>query len=238
MKKLLAGLIVGFMIGATGTALAANDVVQAKFSKYFLKINDRESVEIEPLVYKGTTYLPVREAAELLGYDVDYEDAARTIILKNATTEGDTKNEDKGDDDMPSAPVIHQHSIKEEFTIGNTTITLNSVTYSDFVPYTPGDSAGFTASNGETFAVINFSVLIDADTPKDRAHWPPVLLISGVEAGDKRFSGSFYTTSKIYPRTQTSVEVFVAIPENLQVDAIEFVDPSGGSADKARVTTQ
>lgn len=91
MKKLLAGLIVGFMIGATGTALAANDVVQAKFSRYFLKINDIGPVEIEPLVYKGTTYLPVRQAAELLGYEVTYRADSRTIELTSAKSENDLK---------------------------------------------------------------------------------------------------------------------------------------------------
>lgn len=81
MKKLLIGLIAGFVLGAAGTAIAADETVQAKFAKYFLKINDIGPVEIEPLVYKGTTYLPVREVAELFGYDVNYKADSRTIEL-------------------------------------------------------------------------------------------------------------------------------------------------------------
>lgn len=84
MKKLVLGLVIGMLLGSMGAALAADSpAVQAMFEKFSLKINDKEPVEIQPLTYNGTTYLPVREAAKLLGYEVDYDKATRLIELTN-----------------------------------------------------------------------------------------------------------------------------------------------------------
>jgi hypothetical protein len=87
MKKLLAGLIVGFMIGAAGTAIAADETVQAKFAKFNFVI-DGEKVDpgADPLVYQGTTYLPVRVISNMLGYDVVYRADSRTIEIWDQKT--------------------------------------------------------------------------------------------------------------------------------------------------------
>jgi hypothetical protein len=82
MKKIVFALVLGMLIGSSSIAIAAtNDTIQAKFSKFMLKIDDKEAIEIEPLTYKGTTYIPLRYAAELLGHSVGYEDETRTITL-------------------------------------------------------------------------------------------------------------------------------------------------------------
>lgn len=83
MKKLIFGLAAGLLIGSAGTAIASQTgAVEAVFSKFNLRIDNKEIVQIEPLIYDGTSYLPVREVGELLGYEVDYEDENRMIILK------------------------------------------------------------------------------------------------------------------------------------------------------------
>lgn len=83
MKKIIFGLAAGLLIGSAGTAIASQTgAVEAVFAKFNLKVDDREIVQIEPLIYDGTSYLPVREVGELLGYQVDYEDVNRLIILE------------------------------------------------------------------------------------------------------------------------------------------------------------
>ena len=76
----IVGLVSGVMLATAGTAFAAEEV-RATFQRFMLVINGAEPVEIEPLVYRGTTYLPVRETANLLGYDVTYKADMRTIEL-------------------------------------------------------------------------------------------------------------------------------------------------------------
>ncbi|WP_010271338.1 stalk domain-containing protein [Paenibacillus senegalensis] len=100
MKKMIIGLVAGLMIGTAGTALAATtQQVQALFAKFNLSIDGQGLVEIEPLVYDGTSYLPVREVANLLGYDVDYEHSNRLITLDTPVDEpqaGSIKEPAKG----------------------------------------------------------------------------------------------------------------------------------------------
>lgn len=83
MKKLIIGLVAGLLIGSIGTAAANSPTVQAVFSKFVLQVEDKQH-NIEPLVHQGTTYLPVREVAGLLGYDVEFKNATKTIQLKGA----------------------------------------------------------------------------------------------------------------------------------------------------------
>lgn len=105
MKRILLGLVIGLLVGTAGTALAANsDTVQAVFSKYNLKINQNNAVEIEPIVYKSTTYLPVREVANMLGYDVTYKADSRTIELTVDEAEQPQQNE-KDVDQVIDTPV-------------------------------------------------------------------------------------------------------------------------------------
>lgn len=84
MKKFILGIVVGLLIGSVMTAMAAQvNTVQAVFAKFYLKINNENPVEITPLTYNGTTYLPVRQLGDLLGYEVGYDKPSRTIIIKS-----------------------------------------------------------------------------------------------------------------------------------------------------------
>ena len=45
--------------------------------------------EVFPITYNGTTYLPLRATAELLGVDVDYDEESRTVLLGASEPGGD-----------------------------------------------------------------------------------------------------------------------------------------------------
>lgn len=81
VRMFIVGLVSGVMLATAGTAFAASETVQATFEKFVLIVNGSEPQEIEPLTYKGTTYLPLRETANRLGYDVTYKADGKTITL-------------------------------------------------------------------------------------------------------------------------------------------------------------
>jgi hypothetical protein len=83
MKRLILALMIGMMIGSVTTAVAATQgEVTAVFANFILKINGQEKqMDSTPLVYNGTSYLPVRAMANLVGYDVTYVTESRTIGL-------------------------------------------------------------------------------------------------------------------------------------------------------------
>lgn len=95
MKKLVIGLIIGLIIGMSGTALASSETVQATFQKFKFIVNGVEKqLDADPLVYQGTTYLPVRVVSSLLGYDVTYKADSRTIELTQPTTSNNREAND------------------------------------------------------------------------------------------------------------------------------------------------
>jgi hypothetical protein len=93
MKKIVLALVIGMTIGSVTTAVAATEgEVSAVFAKFILKINGQEKqLDSTPLVYDGTSYLPVRAIATLIDYDVSYTTDTRTIELKSRVTKPTTE---------------------------------------------------------------------------------------------------------------------------------------------------
>lgn len=90
MKKAIIGLVVGLFLGTAGMAAAATSPsVQATLTKFSISINgEKQALKSDPLVYKGTTYLPVREVAGLFGADVaNFDNATKSIEI---VTKGET----------------------------------------------------------------------------------------------------------------------------------------------------
>lgn len=78
---LCVGIIIGMLVGATSGAFAAiGDKIEAVFAKYEFIVNGEQvELDADPLVYQGSTYLPVRSIMNVLGYDVGYLAESRTI---------------------------------------------------------------------------------------------------------------------------------------------------------------
>ncbi len=75
-------LCVGVAIGMTSAAVASpvKEYVQASFEKIAFIVNGEEkSLDSDPLVYQGSTYLPVRTVLNALGYDVGYKADTKTV---------------------------------------------------------------------------------------------------------------------------------------------------------------
>ncbi|MBP3337158.1 MAG: NPCBM/NEW2 domain-containing protein, partial [Clostridia bacterium] len=131
MKKRLQGLITGILIGATitgGTVLAANTTTLYDVIANGIKIivdgqtlnpTDVNGNKVEPIIYNGTTYLPVRAVANALGKAVYWDGPNYTVYL------GDTD----GKLEYPSAYLtennigvefknVYQHQLTDNY--GNT----------------------------------------------------------------------------------------------------------------------
>lgn len=78
MKKVIIGFIVGALFATAGTAMAQTAIEKITASvrtDYSVEV-DGKKVELSnsPLVYNGSSYLPVREVSEMLGTEVDFKD--------------------------------------------------------------------------------------------------------------------------------------------------------------------
>ncbi|GGF72042.1 hypothetical protein GCM10010912_16470 [Paenibacillus albidus] len=85
MKKAIIGLVAGLLIGSAGMAAAATTpTVQAVFAKFTFTVDgQKQTLKNDPLLYKGTTYLPVREVAQMTGYALEYDNTQKSIALKS-----------------------------------------------------------------------------------------------------------------------------------------------------------
>lgn len=87
MRKFVSGLVIGILLTSTLVFSFANiDEIKAVFGNFNFVINgEKVSLQTQPIVVNGSTYLPVREIAKLLGYEVDYDSNSKTIILESNT---------------------------------------------------------------------------------------------------------------------------------------------------------
>lgn len=92
MKKFIyiaSSLLIGVIIGMTATATAApvKEYVQASFEKITFIVNgEKTPLDADPLVYQGSTYLPVRTVLNALGYDVGYKADSKTVTADKANS--------------------------------------------------------------------------------------------------------------------------------------------------------
>jgi hypothetical protein len=84
-RQLIIGMAIGaFAMTESGASAAVGDKVEAIFADFNFIVNGKQVTPSEtPLVYNGTSYLPVRSLANLTGMDVTYKSDSRTIELNN-----------------------------------------------------------------------------------------------------------------------------------------------------------
>ena len=93
MKQKLQGLMAGVLIGATltgGVAIAANTTTLYNVIANGISIvvdgkklnpTDAQGNKVKPIIYNGTTYLPVRAVANALGKAVYWDGPSTTVYL-------------------------------------------------------------------------------------------------------------------------------------------------------------
>lgn len=93
MKQRTQGLIAGILIGAmcTGGAVFAKsgtEMIEAAYDNIKIFIDgeqldprDANGQQVEPFIYNGTTYLPVRAVGEAIGKDVSWDGVEKVVYL-------------------------------------------------------------------------------------------------------------------------------------------------------------
>lgn len=158
MKKGITSLLVGsaLLIGTGTGALAAtnmekvtaylNDQIKMEVNGSPATLQSSGGAEVTPLTYQGTTYLPVRATADLLGASVVYNAATSTIQVSTTTTgstygTGETTTDPDWTNSTSTAPSTS--------TTPSSTDTTNSTGNTDDV-YTETTNNGTVNSNGGT----------------------------------------------------------------------------------------
>jgi hypothetical protein len=94
IKQFIAGLIVGVMLmsavfAGTQTIEAFYNNIKISIDGKAVELKDATGNPVEPFIYNGTTYLPVRAIAEVLGMEVKFNETTNTVEL--AKKEGEKK---------------------------------------------------------------------------------------------------------------------------------------------------
>lgn len=102
MKSRVQGLIAGMLIGATITGGVVFATTGAKNIEVFYKnikvfkdnvlfeLKDANGTIVEPFIYNGTTYMPVRGTANLAGMDVTWDGKTQSVYLWDKLSCDDT----------------------------------------------------------------------------------------------------------------------------------------------------
>ena len=93
MNKRLQGLIIGFVVGVLLTGgitlgKVATQNIQVNYNnvkvykdKQLYNLKDANGYTVEPFIYNGTTYLPVRAVANLAGMQVTWDNSTKSVYL-------------------------------------------------------------------------------------------------------------------------------------------------------------
>ena len=93
MKKAAAGYVAGFLsaavvFGGVAYATVGTKTIEAVYSNIkvykdnvLCELKDANGTVIEPFIYNGTTYLPVRGAANLADMEVTWDGASKSVYL-------------------------------------------------------------------------------------------------------------------------------------------------------------
>ncbi|GKU76840.1 stalk domain-containing protein [Paenibacillus sp. L3-i20] len=86
MKKVIIGFLAGVIFATAGTALAAPTIskITASLRTDYKVELDGSKVELKnsPLAYNGSSYLPVKEMAELIGKEVSFDKGTIKLTTK------------------------------------------------------------------------------------------------------------------------------------------------------------
>lgn len=151
-RGLILGLIIGIIFATVGTATADNNSVTGVYGEFKYLINGKTiTIPSNAVVVDGKALFSIRDIANALNYEVEYEDSTRTIGLSNdgkkhLKKENDGKvetssvtpeqsNQSNQSTNVSNANVSSQGFTYEKLpitkTIKGVTITINSITLTD-----------------------------------------------------------------------------------------------------------
>lgn len=100
IKGFVLGLIVATMLMGTVFGVGVREMIEVAFNSINLTVNEKK-VEADNILYKGTTYVPLRAIGEMLGKDVGWNGDTNTASINDKKTktpvvEKETPKKDDG----------------------------------------------------------------------------------------------------------------------------------------------
>ncbi|KKO55380.1 stalk domain-containing protein [Paenibacillus sp. DMB20] len=228
--KTAATLTLGMMIGSATIAAAAPGTIQAVLSKFtFVVDGQQQTLKSKPIVYKGTTYLPVREVAKMLNAEVSsFDNKVKKIELK--TTGSQTQTNPQTGSNQSTAPKLPlKLKLNETATQGDMTLKVHSVSYTNFIPSEPGATSGLIAEKGNKFAVIQFEATLN-EKPTDRFAWGALDFFDhAIIDGKKIISATSHEHNNLLAGETKTIQISLSLPENTNITSVAFRDPSKNS---------
>lgn len=132
MRKKIIVVFISLIVGLTSNAFAVtiDEKIQAVYADFnFLVNGEVKEINTLPVVIDGTSYLPIREITNMLGYDVTYKADSRTIELNNSIS----INQELGDDNIMTQSIT-ENIVTGEYK-GLKSITINGQTYFNLRDY-------------------------------------------------------------------------------------------------------
>ena len=192
-------VVVGMVVGANAAdtlktiTASLNYGITIKYNGEVQEMKDANSNRVYPISYEGTTYLPVRAVANLLGIEVNWDGPTQTVWLGEGFVPTPTPQASDTSSNTASA---------NPYTIpAGTVVTIDGKEYtSTGEPIFEGKTLGgkgFTIgynSSGQKFAIANnlycATLLIDSDV--DLGDGGQSLAEAGMITHTEEGSGGFY----------------------------------------------
>lgn len=96
MKKIFLGFLIGLILSMTSVVFAGNEITAFFTNFNFIVNGETKQLDKQPILVNGSSYLPVRAVAEMLGYEVIYHGDTQTIEFNSKY------NDDKNDNNFSS----------------------------------------------------------------------------------------------------------------------------------------
>ncbi|MFC5449073.1 stalk domain-containing protein [Paenibacillus aestuarii] len=240
MRKELKGMVIGsiltsLLIGGTALASGYKSTIEVLFNNINLSVNGKK-VASDNILYNGTTYVPLRDAANLLGKQVGWDAATNTASINdpgfmpaNATTPDQTATWKQGesDYDMLLPVVFKDRTARILVGLDHPNGIKFQIIFDDFGWPLPLDNSGNDVFNSYGDLKDNYSVqatLHDFDNDGN----PEIV----VTVGDQLINGHVWVfsytsvsdTSKINPM---KLELSEPIQEKVELDKNKVVIPYG-----------
>lgn len=145
LKSILCGFMTGIMVTAAVPVLAYNGSMNilATFKNIKIYIDGAELTPrdsagnvLEPFIYNGSTYLPIRAVGEAVGKTVSYDANSNSVYLGSSGSSGSTTSQ--GTKLKP----YQTDSIYE-----NTEISMGGITYKEVLNFGSGTGTGYAYYN-------------------------------------------------------------------------------------------
>ncbi|HHV46092.1 MAG TPA: copper amine oxidase N-terminal domain-containing protein [Tissierellia bacterium] len=100
MKKQLKGFILGVIVtvilmSTVTYSESVKKTIEVVFNSVNITVNGKK-VEADNTLYNGTTYVPLRAVAEMLGKEVGWDQAIRTASINDKATVNNKETGNKG----------------------------------------------------------------------------------------------------------------------------------------------